>query len=132
MITVTFLLITYAMSDFEEKNVSEDNLNESLTSDEEISGDEALIDDNVPRIISIQNGEKAGTKCFVWQQNALYFKGFAKAPRSAKHPNQWTIKCHATSQHDSDKCKFFFKANCQFEKNSDGWLNPANWETVKG
>ena len=113
------------MSDLEEKNVSEDNLNESLTSDEEISGDEALKEDNVPRIVFfvfLQNGEKAGTKCFVWQQNALYFKGFAKAPRSDKHQNQWTIKCHAISQHDTEKCKFFFKADCQFEKNR--WFRP--------
>ena len=45
------------MSDLEEKNFSEDNLNGSLISDEEISGDEAFRENNTPRIISIQNGE---------------------------------------------------------------------------
>ena len=54
---MTFLLIIYTLSDLEEKNFSENNLNGSLTSDEEISGDEAFRENNTQRIISIQNGE---------------------------------------------------------------------------
>ena len=54
---MTFLLIIYTLSDLEEKNFSEDNLNGPLTSDEEISGDEAFRENNTQRIISIQNGE---------------------------------------------------------------------------
>ena len=122
------------MSESEESNYSFENTHEELKSSQNLTDDEAadqagLEDDPTPRITAIVDGDRPGSKTFNWEQNGLHFYGFARAPRSKKKPNEWTIMCHSVSL---KTCKFSFKAFCPFDKNTVEWCDHSNWETVKG
>ena len=111
------------MSDSEESSFSFNNTNEEIKSkhdltDDEVTDEEGSEDDPTPRITAIVDGDRPGSKTFVWTQNSLHFYGFARASRSKKKPNEWTIMCHSVSL---KSCKFSFKAFCPFEKNTAEW-----------